>query len=112
MTYYSDYKVNTMSYQRSLLMWYSLRHIAAESKLAHLLHLDICEHIIPPRLIEDVLTETQGWEEREKALNRAMVIALLIAMGLLASYSIPHVLHKIARGLRSIWPDPRLRLPG
>jgi hypothetical protein len=112
MTYYSYSKVNMMSYQRSLPMLYSLRHIAAESKFAHLLHLDIFEHIIPPRLIEDVLTETQGWEEREKALNMAMVIAIIIAMGLLASCSIPHVLHKIARGLRYIWPDPRLRLPG
>ena len=100
MTYYSAYKVNTMSYARSLLMFYSLRPIAPESKFVHLLHLDIFEHIIPPRLIEEVLTETQGWEEREKSLNMPMVIAIIIAMGLFASCSIPHVLHKLAQGLR------------
>ena len=112
MTYYSAYKVNTLSYTRSLLMFYSLRHIAPESKFAHLLHLDIFEHIIAPSLIGEVLTETQSWEEREKSLNMPMVIAIIIAMGLFASCSIPHVLRKLAQGLRYIWPDPRLRLPG
>lgn len=112
MTYYCQCKLQPLSYLRSLLMLYSLRHIAPQRKFAHALHLDIFEHLIPPTLIGDVLTETQGWEEREKALNMPMVIALIIAMGLFASCSIPHVLHKIAQGLRSIWPDPRLRLPG
>ena len=112
MTYYSDYNVNTMSYPRSLLMFYSLRHIAPESKFAHALHLDVFEHLIPPSLIWEVLTETQSWEEREKALNMPMVIAIIIAMGLFASCSIPHVLHKLAQGLRYIWSDPCLRLPG
>lgn len=112
MTYYCQCKLQPLSYLRSLLMLYSLRHIAPQRKFAHALHLDIFEHLIPPTLIGDVLTETQGWEEREKALNMPMVIALIIAMGLFASCSIPHVLHKIAQGLRYIWPDPRLRLPG
>jgi len=93
-------------------MFYSLRHSAPESKFAHALHLDVFEQIIPAALIRDVLTETQSWEEREKALNMAMVIVTVIAMGLFASASIPHVLHKIAQGLRYIWPDPCLRLPG
>jgi hypothetical protein len=93
-------------------MLYSLRHIAPESKFAHALHLDIFEHLIPPSLIADVLSETQSWEEREKALNMPVVIAIIIAMGLFARVSIPHVLHKLAQGLRYIWSDPRLRLPG
>ncbi len=41
-------------------MFYSLRQIAPESKFAHALHLDVFEHLIPPSLIGDVLTETQG----------------------------------------------------
>jgi len=93
-------------------MLYSLRHIAPHRKFAHELHLDIFEHIIPPSLMADVLTETHSWEEREKTLNMPMVMAIIIAMGLLASCSIPHVLHKLAQGLRYIWPDPSLRLPG
>jgi Insertion element 4 transposase N-terminal/Transposase DDE domain len=93
-------------------MCYSLRHIAPESKFTHALHLDIFEQIIPPGLIGEVLTETHRWEEREKALTMPVVIAIIIAMGLFASCSIPHVLHKVAQGLRYIWPDPRLCLPG
>jgi hypothetical protein len=93
-------------------MLYSLRHIAPESKFVHALHLDVFEHIIPAALIWDVLTETESWEMREQALNMATVIAIIIAMGLLSCLSIPHVLQKIAQGLRYIWSDPRLRLPG
>lgn len=93
-------------------MFYSLRHIAPESKFAHALHLDVFEQIIPAALIRDVLTETQSWEDREKTLNMPMVIATIIAMGLFAHVSIPHVLHKIAQGLRYIWPEPNVRLPG
>src|SRR5260370_2473267 len=112
MTYYAAYKVNALHDRGSLLMFYSLRDIAAESTFAQALHLDIFEHLIPPALIGEVLSETQSWEEPEKALNMPMVMAIIIAMGLFADVSIPHVLHKIAQGLRYIWPDPRLRLPG
>jgi hypothetical protein len=93
-------------------MFYSLRHLAPESKFCHALHLDVFEQIIPAALIRDVLTETQGWEERERRLNMATVIAIIIAMGLLSCLSIPHVLQTIAQGLRYIWCDPTLRLPG
>src|SRR5260370_13659666 len=112
MTYYSHYTLNRLSYLRSLLMNYSLRHLVPDRKFCHALHLDVFEQIIPATLIWDVLTETQGWEEREKALNMPMVIVIIIAMGLISSLSIPHVLHKVAQGLRYIWPDARLRLPG
>ena len=47
MTYYSHYKVNTLSYLRSLLMSYSLRHLVPDRKFCHALHLDIFEQIIP-----------------------------------------------------------------
>jgi len=40
------------------------------------------------------------------------VISVMIAMGLLPILSIPHVLAKVAQGLRYVWPDPRMRLPG
>jgi hypothetical protein len=109
MTYYSHCKLKTMSYLRSLLMFYSLRHLAPESKFCHALHLDVFEQMIPAALIREVLTETQGWEERERRLNMATVIAIIIAMSLLPCLSIPHVLQTIAQGLRYIWCDPTLR---
>src|SRR6266568_3270870 len=112
MTYYSHYKLNTLSYLRSLLMNYSLRHLVPDRKFCHALHLDVFEQIIPSALIREVLTETQGWEEREKALTMPMVIVIITAMGLFSSLSIPHVLYKVAQGLRYIWHEPGLRLPG
>ena len=93
-------------------MFYSLRQIAPESKFSHLLYLDVFEQIIPLALICEVLSQTQRWEKRERALNMVTVIVLIIAMGLLPYLSIAHVLQKIASGLRYVWPDPCMKLPG
>ncbi len=93
-------------------MFYSLRQIAPESKFSHLLYLDVFEQIIPLALICEVLSQTQRWEKRERALNMVSVIVVIIAMGLLPCLSIAHVLQKIASGLRYVWPDPCMKLPG
>jgi Insertion element 4 transposase N-terminal len=93
MTYYSHDTLKRLSYLRSLLMNDSLRHLVPDRKFCHTLHLHVFEQMIPAALIRDVLTETQGWEEREKALNMPMVIVLIIAMGLFSCVSIPHVLY-------------------
>src|SRR5207302_11260333 len=45
-------------------------------------------------------------------LNMVTVISVIIAMGLLPNLSIPHVLQKMAQGLRYVWPDPDISLPG
>lgn len=93
-------------------MLYSLRQIAAESKFSHHLHLDVFEQIIPVALIREVLTQTQSWEKRERALSMVTVILLIIAMGLFPSLSIAHVLYKISSGLRYVWPDQESKQPG
>jgi Insertion element 4 transposase N-terminal/Transposase DDE domain len=93
-------------------MSYSLRQIAPGSKFCHDLHLDIFDRIIPVSLISEVLSTCQAWEERERSLNMVAVISVIIAMGLLPSLSIPHVLQKMAQGLRYVWPDPDIKLPG
>jgi hypothetical protein len=93
-------------------MSYSLRQIAPESKFCHDLHLDVFDQIIPVSVISEVLSRCQAWEERERSLNMVAVISVIIAMGLLPSLSIPHVLQKMAQGLRYVWPDPDITLPG
>jgi hypothetical protein len=112
MTYYRQWKLHSIVSPRSLPMFYSLRQIAPESKFSHLLYLDVFEHIIPLALICQVLSQTQRWEKRERALNMVTVIIVIIAMGLLPYLSIAHVLQKIASGLRYVWPDPCMKLPG
>ncbi len=93
-------------------MSYSLRQIAPESKFCHDLHLDVFDQIIPVSVISEVLSRCDAWEKRERDLNMVAVISVIIAMGLLPSLSIPHVLQKMAQGLRYIWPDPDITLPG
>jgi Insertion element 4 transposase N-terminal/Transposase DDE domain len=93
-------------------MSYSIRHLAPESSFCQELHLDVFDHIIAPTLIGDVLTDTHSWEHRERQLNMPIIVSLVIAMGLMPTLSIPHVLQKMAQGLRYLWPDPDLVLPG
>jgi hypothetical protein len=93
-------------------MPYSIRQIASELSFCQELHLDVFDQIIPPGLIGDVLSDTESWEQRERRLNMYVTMSLIIAMGLLPTLSIPHVLQKMAQGLRYIWPDPNLVLPG
>jgi hypothetical protein len=76
------------------------------------LHLDVFEQIIPANLISEVLSDTNAWEQRERSLNMHMTISLIITMGLLPNLSIPHAFQKMGQGLRYIWPDPEIRLPG
>jgi hypothetical protein len=93
-------------------MPYSIRQIAPESCFCHELRLDVFEEIIPASLISEVLSDTHAWEQRERSLNMHVTISLIITMGLLPNESIPHVLQTMAQGLRYIWPDPEIRLPG
>lgn len=93
-------------------MPYSIRQLAPESSFCQELHLDVFDQILAPSVISDVLTDTNAWEQRERRLNMQVTISLIIAMGLLPTLSIPHVLQKMAHGLRYIWPDPEVKLPG
>ncbi len=78
-------------------MSYSLRQIVPESKFCHDLHLDVFDQIIPFSVISQVLSACDAWEKRERNLNMVVVIWMIIAMGLLPSLSIPHVLQKIGK---------------
>jgi hypothetical protein len=81
------------------------------SKFCHDLQLDVFDQIIPFSVISQVLSTCDAWEKRERNLNMVAVIWTIIAMGLLPNLSIPHVLQKMAQGLRYIWPDPDIGLP-
>jgi hypothetical protein len=72
----------------------------------------VFDQIIPFSVISQVLSTCDAWEKRERDLNMVVVIWVIIAMGLLPNLSIPHVLQKTAQGLRYVWPDPDISLPG
>lgn len=87
-------------------MGYKLREIAAESKFSQELALDAIARAVPLSEIRAALTEEAVCEQRERKLNMVMTVLVTIAMNLYARISIGEVLHKIAKGLRYIWPDP------
>ena len=93
-------------------MPYSIRQFAHERSFCQELDLHVFEHIIPSALISEVLTDLNAWEQRERQRHMHVTMSLIIAMGLLPSLSIPHVLQKMAQGLRYVWPNPDLVLPG
>ena len=61
---------------------------------------------VPLSEIKAALAEEAVCEQRERKLNMVMTVLVTIAMNLYVRISIGEVLHKIAKGLRYIWPDP------
>jgi len=87
-------------------MGYKLREIAAESKFCQELTLDAIARAVPLEEIKAALAEEAVYAQRERKLNMVVTVLVTIAMNLYARISMGEVLHKIAKGLRYIWPDP------
>lgn len=64
------------------------------------------EAAIPPKIIEQVLEQTDSGETRKRKLPSHLVVALVIAMSLWSSDSMRTVLKNLVKGLRT----QRLRL--
>jgi hypothetical protein len=92
-------------------MGYIIREIEVESKFSSQLTLEAIGQPVPMNEIKAVLREEGAQEMRERKLNMAVVVLLVIAMNIYTHLSIGHVMRKMAQGLRFIWPDPTYRLP-
>jgi hypothetical protein len=92
-------------------MGYTLRQVEAESKFCQSLTVEALERAVPLQAIKAVLQQQGIQAQRERKLNMIVTVWVVIAMHLYAHLSIPHVMRKLARGLRFIWPDPSYRLP-
>lgn len=90
---------------------FTLRQIDPESKFSSELHLEAIDRAVPMGEIKAALQATGVQEVRERKLNLRMVVLLSIAMSIYARLSIGQVMHRIARGLRYVWPDPDYALP-
>jgi hypothetical protein len=84
---------------------YRLREIEAESKFASELKLEAIQRAVPTTEIKAVLQETGAQEMRQRKFNTVVVVLLVIAMNIYTHLSLGHVMRKIARGLRFVWPD-------
>ncbi len=93
-------------------MRFTIREIDAECKFSSALTVDALARALPRRAIDAALAQHGLAPERDRKLTLALTVWLVIALHLYPSVSIYGVLRKLARGLRLIWPDPTLPLPG
>jgi len=77
----------------------SVRQIDPQCKIADYLTLPQVETILPPHVIQDVLTTCEAWEQREKKLNMQAMIYLVIALALYPQCSTREVYRRLLEGL-------------
>jgi len=77
----------------------TVRHIDPQCKLVDYLTLPQLETIIPPAVIQEVLTEYEAWEHREKKLNMQAMTYLIIALALYPHCSTREVYRRLLEGL-------------
>jgi hypothetical protein len=93
-------------------MGFTIREIDAECKFSSSLTVDALSQVIPQEVITQVIQHHGVGEQRERRLTMAVILWLVIALHLFPTLGIAAVLGKLARGLRFLWPDPHIRLPG
>ena len=74
--------------------------------------LEALEQAIPHAAVAAALQETGVKTQRERKLNLVLTAFTVIAMNVYTCISIGHVLEKISKGLRFIWPDAEYAVAG
>jgi len=92
-------------------MGFRIREIEAEGKFSSALTLEAIGRAVPMKEIATVIQDEGVQEARERKLNMAVILLLVIAMNIYTRLSIAHVMQKIAQGLRFVWSDPDYCLP-
>jgi Insertion element 4 transposase N-terminal/Transposase DDE domain len=77
----------------------SVYQLEPQGKIADHLSLPQLEPIIPASVIQDVLTECEAWEQREKKLNMQAIVYLVIALALYPQCSTREVYRRLLEGL-------------
>lgn len=87
-------------------MKYRLREIDAENKFCQELHVEAINHVLPVQEIKAALAAENVQASRIRKLNLWVTVLIVVCMNIYPFLSIGHVMQKMARGLRFIWPDP------
>jgi Insertion element 4 transposase N-terminal/Transposase DDE domain len=77
----------------------NVHQLDPQCKIADYLTLPQLETIIPAHVVQDVLTECEAWEQREKKLNMQAMIYLIIALALYPQCSTREVYRRLLEGL-------------
>jgi hypothetical protein len=86
-------------------MGFSLRTIADNLKFSEAINLNALERVIPQAVVEAVVADLGVEEQRTRKLPAVVTLLLCIGMGLFTNIGLEHVLFKMVKGLRYIWPD-------
>lgn len=93
-------------------MRFRIRIPESDANFSRSLSVDALASVIPAAVIEEVLAEHHATAVRVRKLTMTTVVFVLIAMHLYAYVALGAILRKLARGLRLIWADPEIVLPG
>jgi hypothetical protein len=93
-------------------MGYRLREIETENKFCQELHVDAINRVLPSDTVEAALAAEKVPGCRVRKLDLLATVLVLVGMNIYSYLSIGHVLQKIVRGLRFIWPDPEYDMAG
>jgi hypothetical protein len=93
-------------------MGFKIREITTACKFSRTLTVDALDRAIPQSAIHHALALHGLAAQQDRKLTLLLTVWLVIALHLYPTVSIGGVLRKLARGLRFIWPDPALPLPG
>lgn len=91
-------------------MW-SIRQMSVESNWCQHVNLDMLTDLYPVETVMDILHSEPVKEERERRLNLATMVYVLIGWGLFAHLSLREVLGQVTHGLRLLYPMPAAKLP-
>jgi hypothetical protein len=93
-------------------MGFKIREIDAACKFSQTLMVEALDRAIPQSAIGHALAQHGLAPQRDRKLTLALTVWLVVGLHLYPTVSIAGVLRKLARGLRFIWADPALSLPG
>lgn len=80
------------------------RHVMPESKLTHHVSLPMLESAIPRQSVEQVLSECEAWEQRQKQLSMSAIVYWLIGLSWFPQCSLREVWRRLLDGWQAIWP--------
>jgi len=87
-------------------MGYRLREIEMENKFCQELHVEAINRVLPTTEIKAALAAENIQTSRVRKLTLLVTVLVIVGMNLYPFLSIGHVMQKMARGLRFIWPNP------
>lgn len=87
-------------------MGYRLREIEMENKFCQELHVEAINRVLPIQEIKAALAAENVQASRIRKLDLLVTVLVIVGMNIYSFLSIGHVMQKLARGLRFIWPDP------